>query len=181
MRTPTTLPRQRQQAPEYLLLPVNPVFIWTSLAVAMMLNLLPWGQWPAIPDFAALTILFWGVHQPRRVGMGAAFGLGLLMDVHSASLLGEHALVYTLVSYFAILLQRRLPWFGVLGQALHVLPLLLIAQGLGVLVHSIVQGGWPDPVFFLDSVSAACLWPLVPWLLQAPQRRPVDRDDTRPL
>ncbi len=40
------------------------------------------------------------VHQPRRVGVGAAFVFGLLMDVHQGALLGQHALAYTLLSYF---------------------------------------------------------------------------------
>ena len=33
-----------------LLLPVNPVFIWFSLLVAFLLNLLPWGRWAGMPD-----------------------------------------------------------------------------------------------------------------------------------
>ncbi len=60
-----------------------------------------------MPDFVALVLLFWNVHQPRKVGMGIAFFLGLLMDVHNASLLGEHALAYTLLSYGAITIHRR--------------------------------------------------------------------------
>jgi len=33
----------------------------------------------------------------------------------------------------------------------------------------------------LNSVISALLWPLAGWILQAPQRRAVDRDDTRPI
>jgi rod shape-determining protein MreD len=38
------------------------------------------------------------VHQPLRVGIGAAFFFGLAMDVHQAALLGQHALAYTTLS-----------------------------------------------------------------------------------
>jgi rod shape-determining protein MreD len=31
--------------PQYILLPVSPLFIAFSLTCAFMLNLLPWGQW----------------------------------------------------------------------------------------------------------------------------------------
>src|SRR5260364_373261 len=68
-------------------------------------------QWPGAPDFVALVLLFWDIHQPRKVGIGIAFALGLLMDVHDASLLGEHALAYTLLSYGAIMIHRRVLWF----------------------------------------------------------------------
>jgi rod shape-determining protein MreD len=48
-----------------------------------------------LPDLLALVLVFWSVHQPLRVGVGAAFVFGLLMDVHQAALLGQHALAYT--------------------------------------------------------------------------------------
>ena len=44
--------------------------------------MLPLGRMPAMPDFLALVLVFWNVHQPRRVGVGVAFFFGLLMDVH---------------------------------------------------------------------------------------------------
>ena len=65
-----------------LLLPVNPLFIGLSLLAALAFNLLPLGRHPALPDVLALTLAFWAVHQPRRVGLGTAFVCGLLMDVH---------------------------------------------------------------------------------------------------
>src|ERR1700758_3869069 len=114
--------------PQYILQPVNPYFISFSLAAAFLLNLMPWGRLLGVPDFVALVLLFWNIHQPRKVGMGIAFALGLLMDVHGASLLGEHALAYTLLSYGAIMMHRRVLWFSLPMQALHILPLLVLAQ-----------------------------------------------------
>ena len=63
-----------------LLLPVNPFFIALTLLLALGLNLLPFGRYPARPDMLALVLVFWNVHQPRRVGVGVAFFFGLLMD-----------------------------------------------------------------------------------------------------
>src|SRR5262245_54629891 len=84
-----------------ILRPVNPVFIWVSLVMALFLNMFPWGRAPFVPDFLAVALVFWNVHQPRRVGIAAAFVFGLLMDVHDGALFGQHALAYTLVSYGA--------------------------------------------------------------------------------
>ena len=61
-----------------LLLPANPLFIWGSLLAAFSLNLIPLGRAPYMPDFLALVIAFWAIHQPRRIGIGIAFTLGLL-------------------------------------------------------------------------------------------------------
>lgn len=167
--------------PQYILLPVNPLFIAASLVMAFLLNLLPWGQWPGVPDFVALVLVFWSVHQPRKVGIGIAFMMGLLMDVHDATLLGENALSYTLLSYFAITIHRRVLWFRITMQALHVLPLLWLMQTVQLIVRAIVTGSLPGWSYFTESIVAAALWPLASLILLAPQRRAVNRDDTRPI
>ena len=168
-------------SPHYILQPVSPVFIIGSLVGAFLLNLLPWGDLIGVPDFVALVLVFWSIHQPRKVGIGVAFCMGLLMDVHNAALLGENALVYTLLSYLAIMIHRRVLWFPVRTQALHLLPLLLIAQAVQLVIRLCVTGKYPGLLFFLESLVSVALWPLLTWLLLAPQRRAVDRDDTRPI
>jgi rod shape-determining protein MreD len=167
--------------PHYILLPVSPLFIAVTMTCAFLLNLLPWGSLIGVPDFLALALIFWSVHQPRKVGIGLAFFMGILMDVHDASLLGENALAYTLLSYFAIMIHRRMLWFGPVMQALHVLPLLFVMQTVQMLIQAMVSGKFPGWYYFLESVVSAALWPLVTWMLLAPQRRSVDRDDTRPI
>jgi rod shape-determining protein MreD len=167
--------------PKQILLPVSPWFIAASLLMALVLNLLPWGQWIGVPDFVALVLVFWSIHHPRKVGMGVAFLFGLAMDVHEAAVLGEHALAYTLLSYAAISLHRRILWFPPLGQALHVLILFLIAQGVILLVRMLLGAGFPGLWMLLDSVVQALLWPLTTFLLLAPQRRALQKDETRPI
>ena len=111
-----------------ILLPVRPWFIVLSLLVALILNFLPTSAWPWVPDWVALVLVFWSIREPRRVGMGAGFLLGVAMDVADVSLLGQHALAYVLAAYGAAYLSRRILWFPLLQQALHVLPLLLLVQ-----------------------------------------------------
>jgi rod shape-determining protein MreD len=72
-------------------------------------------------------------------------------------------------------------WFPILTQAIHVFPLLLMTQAIQVLVRLVVSGRFPGWVLFIESVVAIVLWPVVTWLLLAPQRRAVDRDHTRPI
>lgn len=169
------------QHPHYILLPASPLFITFSLFIAFLLNLLPWGQWIGVPDFVALTLVFWSIHQPRKVGIGIAFFMGLLMDVHDAALFGENALSYTLLSYFAIMIHRRVLWFPMGVQMLHVFVLLLLAQVIGLVVRLVVGGSFPGWMMLVESLTATLLWPFVTWLLLAPQRRATNRDDTRPL
>lgn len=168
-------------SPHYILLPVSPAFIALSLIAAFLLNLLPWGSWIGVPDFVALVLVFWSIHQPRKVGIGVAFMMGLLMDVHNASLLGQNALAYTLLSYFAIMIHRRVVWFSIGTQALHVLPLLLLMQAVQLVIQILVNSKFPGWFYFIESLVAFALWPVITWMLLAPQRRAINRDDTRPI
>ncbi|MDR1311982.1 MAG: rod shape-determining protein MreD [Burkholderiaceae bacterium] len=171
----------RTQPGTYILLPASPLFIAFSFLVAFLLNLQPWGRIIGMPDFVALCLVFWGIHQPRRVGMGTAFCMGLLMDVNNAVLLGENALAYVLLSYFVITIHRRVLWFPVRKQALHVLPLLLISQLIQMFVQFVVNDRFTGWFYLLDSFVAAVLWPVVTVILLAPQRRAADKDPDRPL
>lgn len=170
-----------QMRPEYLLLPASRAFIAFTILVAFVLNILPWGRTYGVPDFLAIVLVFWNIHQPRKVGIGIAFLVGLLMDVHASALLGERALAYSLLSYGAMSMHRRVPWFRLGGQMLHVLPLFLLAQLVVVAVRMAVGGPFPGLGYFLQSLSSTLLWPLADVLLLAPQRSAVDRDDNRPI
>lgn len=166
---------------DYLLLPVNRGFIALTFLVALMLNLLPWGRTPGIPDFVALAVVFWNVHQPRRVGIGVGFILGLILDVHNSALLGERALLYSLLAYGAWFMHRRVPWFSIGGQLLHVLPLFALAQAVVIAARLATGAALPGSEIFLQWVTTALLWPVADLLLLAPQRRAAARDEHRPL
>jgi rod shape-determining protein MreD len=164
-----------------LLLPVNPIFIALTLLVALAINMLPFGRHPAQPDMLALVLVFWNVHQPRRVGVGVAFVFGLVMDVHQGALLGQHALAYTLLSFGAISVHRRLLWFSLAEQAVQILPLFVAATLVSLIVRMLSGGMFPGWQLLFAPLLEAMLWPLVTALLLAPQRRPPDPDQNRPL
>lgn len=165
-----------------LLLPVNPRFIVLSLVLALLLNMLLnlSGQtW--LPDVLAVVLVFWTVHQPLRVGMLTAFGLGLALDVHESALLGQNALAYVLLSYLAKATHRRVLWFPLGEQPLQVLPLFLASAVIEWLTRLLVHDMWPSWPQLIAPFLQTAIWPVVGMLLLAPQRRPLERDDIRPL
>lgn len=164
-----------------LLLPANPAFVYFTLLLALLANMVPLGRSAALPDVVAVVLVFWTVHQPRRVGVGTAFVLGLLMDVHAGALLGQHALAYTLMAFGATALHRRLLWFGVTTQALQLLPLFAGGHAVALVVRLLARDMTPGWELALAPLFETLLWPIVTWLLLAPQRRAPDPDENRPL
>jgi rod shape-determining protein MreD len=172
------------QSGQQLLLPANKLFIWSSLFIAMGLNFVldtAWGRTAGIPDLLALVLVFWVVHQPLRIGIGTAFIFGICMDVQQAALLGQHAWSYTVLTFGAIAINRRLLWFSVPSQALQVLPLFVVAHALQLVVRMLSGGVFPGASIFLAPILEAVLWPIVTIVLLAPQRRAPDPDANRPL
>lgn len=170
---------------QQLLLPANPLFIWGSLVAALLLNMVNnmglWGRAAWAPDVLAVVLVFWTVHQPLRVSIGAAFVFGLLMDVYQGGLLGQHAMAYTVLSFLAITVHRRLLWFTVPSQAAQVLPLFVVAHALELLLRLLGGGTFPGWWVLLAPVLEAALWPVASVVLLAPQRRAPDPDANRPL
>ena len=164
-----------------ILLPVRASTILGSFALALLANFLPWRDVALAPDFVALVLVFWCVRQPRLVGLGAGWLLGLLIDVGNGVLLGQHALVYSMLAFASITLSRRILWFPLWSQALHVAALLLFAQGVAALVRLAAGAEFPGWSIAAGPLIGALLWPVITTLLLMPQRRPVEVDETRAI
>ena len=165
-------------SPQELLLPVKPGFIFITLIVALLINFLPWSGWALWlrPDFVALIVLYWSIEEPRKLGFLAAWCLGLLMDVAEGSLLGQHALAYSILAYVGIALHRRVQRFSMAPQVMHVIPLLLFTDLVALLVRTLAGAELPGYAYFLGSITGSALWPALSYLLKLPQRPRPDPD-----
>jgi len=164
-----------------ILLPVRASTIIGSFALALVASFLPWRQVALVPDFVALVLVFWCVREPRLVGLGAGWLLGLAIDVGNGVLLGQHALAYSLLAFASISLSRRILWFPLWGQALHVAALLLCTQAVGTLVRLAAGAEFPGWLLAVGPLVGGLLWPVITTILLMPQRRPVEVDETRPI
>ncbi len=158
-------------SPQHILRPVRASTILVSFLGALVLNFLPWADLRFVPDFVALVLCFWCVRQPRLVGLGAAWTLGLLTDAGNGVLLGQHALAYSLLAFLSIWLSRRILWFRMPQQVLHVVILLAVSQGVLLVVRMGAGAGFPGWAMLVGPLIGAALWPALSWFLLIPQRR----------
>jgi rod shape-determining protein MreD len=170
-----------QAQPQRILLPAKVRFIVLTVALALLFNLLPWRNSAGVPDLTAAVLAFWCIHQPRRVGIGVAWTLGLLLDVGNGALLGQHALGYSVLAFLAFAVHRRILWFPLWQQALHLLLLLLSTQLLTLVIRLAAGSGFPGWTYFAGSFICAALWPVLSFLLLLPQRQPEMMDENRPI
>ena len=158
-------------SPQHILRPAKISTIVVSFLIALLLNFLPWKDLRLVPDFVALVLTFWCIRQPRTVGLGVAWTAGLLTDAGNGVLLGQHALAYSLLAFLSLWLSRRILWFRMPQQMLHIAVLLLVAQGVVLLIRLGAGTSFPGWALLVGPLAGAALWPVLSWLLLMPQRR----------
>jgi rod shape-determining protein MreD len=157
-------------ARDVLKLPATVGLVFFSMVVAFLLSILPWsGTWLlARPDFVLLVLIFWAVQEPRSIGQGVAFALGLLMDVSDSMLLGQHAFAYVIAIFGAQVLRVRILTFGLGEQTLHVLSIMMVTSVVMLLLNLLLGADFPGAAYFISPVVTALLWGPVNWLLYMP-------------
>lgn len=137
--------------------------LWGSVAVALLLGLLPMPATFAIfkPYWLALVLCYWLLEAPERVGLGVAFLLGLAGDLVYGTLLGEQAMRLTILAFIVLRFRARLRFFTLAQQALAIFALLLNDRCVVLMVRGFSGEGLPPWTFWLAPISAMLLWP---WL-----------------
>lgn len=144
------------------------VFIALTFLAAMVLAILPLPDWAvyARPQWVFLVLLFWVAVVPMRVGIGIAWIVGLLMDLLTGSLLGQHAFIYSLTAYLVIKFHPQLRNFPIWQQTgmVFLLAMLNLAIQYGVVM---AIGSAPvEWSFWLSAMTSCIIWPWLYWLLQ---------------
>ena len=137
--------------------------IIVTLAVAIVLTLLPLPPLldPLRPYWVALTLLYWCLETQGLVSLGLAFTIGILLDLLTASLLGQHALSLVIMIYLATRFRARLRFFPPWQQALSVLALLLNDRIILLWIISLRGEPLPSMAFWLPPLVGTLLWPWV--------------------
>ncbi|THT99362.1 rod shape-determining protein MreD [Lampropedia puyangensis] len=167
---------------EQILRPAKTSFMVMSLVLALCIELVPLGPLPWRPDVLLVVIAFWALYQPQRMGITVAFLLGLAMDVHAASLLGQHALAYIVAVYWIQGARNRLLWYpSSIQQAILLLVPFAIAAALQALTGWLSSHVLPQVTTVFALILQAVLWPFVRRLLLAPQLSALTEKERRPL
>lgn len=147
--------------------------ILISIVIALFLTILPWPIWAEEfrPQWLTMTLIYWSLALPNRVGVFWGWVAGLVLDVVSGTVLGQHALSLSVTAYLAVELHPRIRVFPLLQQAVSVWVLLLVERLLSLWV--IGATGQPTPTlwYWMPTFVGMLLWPWVFILLRDVRRR----------
>jgi rod shape-determining protein MreD len=134
-----------------------------SFTMAMMLEMLPLPLWAMFwqPDWIALVLIYWALALPKRIGVLVGWHIGILQDVITDSLLGQHAMTLAIQAFLAISYNRQVRLFPLWQQALGIFSLIFFAQVWFIWIRGITGQVESDWRFIYPAFSSMLLWPWI--------------------
>lgn len=138
--------------------------IFFTLCLSLILMLLPMPEWATWmrPAWVLMVLIYWAMSLPFILSVGTAWLIGLVVDLLNGTLLGEHALAYTIIIYFVGRMHIRLRMFPMIQQSLFVFALILLYQFIIYCTQGFIGELPRSHLYWLSSVSSMLLWP---WLV----------------
>lgn len=137
--------------------------IYLSMAAALILTILPLPEWaaPYRPEWLALALLYWAMALPKVVNITSAWVLGIVLDLLTGSLLGQHALGLIVISLITIHLHQQIRNFPIWQQSLVIAIIIAVYLGLMLWIEGL-RGRAPDTwLYWAPVLSSLLLWPWV--------------------
>lgn len=137
-------------------------FILSALG-ALILEIVPLPLWAMYlrPEFLLVVMIYWALGMPYRIGLGTVWLFGLVADLLHNNLLGERALLITLIVFLVIKLHARIQLFPLGQQMLIVFLWVLLFQSIQFLIFYILGHSLPGYSYWLASLTSALCWPLL--------------------
>lgn len=137
--------------------------IFASLIFAMLVDFIPLSSslFDWLPEFTALTLLYWLINRPHYVGLGTAFIAGLFVDIGVATPLGQHALAYICSAWFIERYHKQIITYDYGLQAVMVLAALMANEIILTLVQIFTLRHFDAWLSFISPFIGALLWPVL--------------------
>lgn len=134
--------------------------ILLTLLVALVFQLYPWSDTGVIvrPDFLLVVAIYWLLSNPNQCNIGLVWFAGIMVDLSTGSLLGQHGLSFALTAFLGLTYQRRLVLFNRWQMVLYVLVLFSVQRLLILLLKLFADSEAPDLAYMLPILSDLILW-----------------------
>lgn len=149
------------------------LFIFGSLAGALVLQLLelPYALALLRPLFVPLVLTYWVMVTPQPSGLLTAFSMGLMLDVLTGCVLGQHALALTVLVFIVIQLRGVLSLYPVWQEAVALMPVWLVYAFLMFWIDGATAHRSDPWLRWVPLLATGLAWPLVFTLLNGLRHR----------
>lgn len=134
-----------------------------TIIAAILLSMLPLPAMlePFKPYWVALVVIYWSLETRSFITLGLAFVVGILVDIFSGSLVGQHALSLVVMVFLVQRFRSRIRFFPPWQQALSVLGLLVNDRIILIWIGALLGEPLPTLKYWLPPLIGMAVWP---WL-----------------
>lgn len=149
--------------------PRNAWVLPVSVLVALLLGLVPLPAMlqPMRPYWLALVLAYWVLEEPEKIGLGAAFLLGVVADLVFGGLLGEQAMRLAIFAFILERFRARLRFFPLSQQALAIGGLLVNDRVVSAVIHLVLGAPQHPWTFWWAPLLGMLLWAPLHFALDA--------------
>jgi len=142
-------------------------YIGVTMLIAVLLTVIPVPEsiqnyWP---DWITLVVFYWVLVLPAHLGVMFGWMNGLIEDIVTFSLLGQHALGKALVGTMAAIVHKNFRLFNFLEKMFFILILQSINIGISAWTSHLAFDAPIDLVLWQPALTTALIWPLVSFLM----------------
>ncbi len=130
-------------------------------AFVLTLMPLPDGLRPYRPHWITLTLFYLGIFMPLQSGVIRSWLIGAVTDGMSGTLLGVHALTFSVTTYIALLFHQRLRLFAIVQQMMMLFLIMLINLVIEYMIRSATDGSASSPLFWAPLLTTPLCWPIL--------------------
>lgn len=135
-----------------------------SLLASILIMLIPL---PAVleswrPEWIALTLIHWAIILPKKVSLFFAWFCGLMVDslFASNSILGQHALGFVIVTFFAARFAERINPQALWQQSFMILVILATYLLINLWIMGVTGNTPTSWAYWLPLFSSLIIWPV---------------------
>ncbi len=140
------------------------------IAIALLLFPLPdyllWWR----PNLVLMTLIYWTMTLPHKIGIFSGWFLGIITDVSLGSILGVHGVSMAVIAYIILVLSNRIRLFPLWQQALTISLMVGLDLVLSLWIQKFISTQPRYGEYWLPIFSSIFIWPLMLSLLHYVRR-----------
>ena len=113
------------------------------------------------PEWVVLTLIYWLLRFPEKIGITTGCFIGLIIDVLSGTYLGVHMLSLSIVCYLTLTMHKRLKMFPIAQQSVVIFFIVGIQLMVVYTLRSTLGGSGVGLSYLWQAFTSALIWPLM--------------------
>ena len=148
------------EGPDYEPIPLSGIFFTLFLCLLLAIWPIPVDVKWLRPEFGFLFVFYWVNRFPFRLGLIFAWCTGMVFDVVTGEVIGQHALSLTIVTYLIVIFNSQIKRSTLVGEVALIFVLMLAYVFFGLWIDAMTGRVIWTLELILPALATALCWPV---------------------